>query len=80
MKTWPLQDAKSRLSDLVEQACGSGPQVISKRGRETVVVLSMPDYQKLTRQKNSLADLLSQAPKAELVIERDKSLPRELSL
>ncbi len=80
MKTWPLQDAKSRLSDLVEQACGAGPQVISKRGHETVVVLSMADYQKLIRQKVGLVELLSQAPKADLVIERDKSLPRELLL
>ncbi len=80
MKTWPLQDAKSRLSDLVEQACGRGPQVISKRGLETVVVLSIADYQKLTRQKVGLVDLLKQAPKADLVIERDKSLPRELTL
>ena len=77
MKTWALQDAKSRLSELVEQACGSGPQIISKRGRETVVVLSIADYQKLARRKTGLADLLSRAPKADLAIARDKATPRD---
>jgi antitoxin Phd len=80
MKNWQLQEAKSRLSDLVEQACGSGPQIITKRGCETVVVLSIADYRKLTHEKGDLVDLLKQAPKADLDLSRDKNLPRALPL
>ncbi|MBM3223472.1 MAG: type II toxin-antitoxin system Phd/YefM family antitoxin [Candidatus Tectomicrobia bacterium] len=37
---WPLQDAKNRFSELVEQALHDGPQVVTRHGKATVVVLS----------------------------------------
>jgi len=41
--TWALQDAKNRFSELVEQALHDGPQMVTRRGKETVVVMgSMP--------------------------------------
>jgi prevent-host-death family protein len=54
--TWPLQDAKARLSELVRMAMESGPQRISLRGEPAVVVLSEHDFQVLASNAPTLVD------------------------
>ena len=46
---WQLQDAKARLSELVKNAVSEGPQGISVRGHKEVVVISMQEYEALTK-------------------------------
>ena len=62
-KKWQLQDAKNRLSELVDRALAEGPQVITRRGRDTVVVLSCENYDGLARRPGKLIELLRKAPK-----------------
>ena len=38
--TWQLQDAKSKFSQLVENAICNEPQFVTKHGHQAVVVLS----------------------------------------
>jgi len=38
MKSWPVQDAKARFSELLETCLKHGPQVVTKRGAEAVLV------------------------------------------
>ena len=45
---WQLQTAKQKLSEVIDRAVTEGPQVISRHGRETVVVVSVQDYRRLT--------------------------------
>jgi prevent-host-death family protein len=71
MKIWQLQEAKAQLSELVETAQKT-PQCISKRGKQTVIVLSMKDYQKLTKKKPTLGKFLQQSPLSEVEIEFDR--------
>ena len=79
---WQLQEAKNKFSNLVERAQKEGPQVVTKHGKEAVVVLSADDFRKLTRSKTSLRQFLQKSPLAgiELDISRDKSAPRDVSL
>ena len=79
---WQLQDAKNRFSELVEKAISLGPQTVTKRGIETVVVLSVDEYKKLTKPKSSLVDFFKNSPlkDAELDIERGKGLSREVEI
>jgi prevent-host-death family protein len=81
MKTWALQDAKAKLSELVETAQKT-PQYISKRGKKAVVVLSIKDYQKLIQVKPPLASFLQHSPLSEIDIEfeRDTSPVRSVKL
>ena len=44
---WKLEDAKARFSELVRRANDEGPQTVTVRGREAVVVLSAKQYGKL---------------------------------
>ena len=49
MTTWALQDAKARLSELVEKTASEGPQTITKRGARAAVVLSAEEFDSLTK-------------------------------
>lgn len=78
--TWPLQDAKARLSELVERALTSGPQSITRRGKESVVVVAAEEYRRLRQPQGSLLDFLRSAPMVELEIERSRDTGRAVEL
>lgn len=50
---WTLQDAKNKFSEVVNAACSGSPQVVTKRGTPSVVVLSMTSYEKLIEQSKA---------------------------
>ena len=61
---WPVQDAKSRFSELLDTAMAEGPQIVTKRGVETAVLLPIEHWQRLERMtKPGLKELLL-APEA----------------
>lgn len=62
MIRWQLQDAKNRLSELVRKACEEGPQIITLRGRDAVVVVSANEFGKLSRPRGSLVDFFRKSP------------------
>lgn len=80
--SWQLQEAKNRFSEVVEEALTHGPQTVTRHGREVVVVLSMEDYQRMQKPRNSLLEFLQVSPLAavELDITRSKELPRDIDL
>jgi len=61
MKTWPVQDAKARFSELLEDCVTSGPQLVSKRGTVTAVLVPIAEWERLNakRPKNLKELLLS---------------------
>jgi prevent-host-death family protein len=79
---WQLQDAKSKFSEVVERALVQGAQIVTRRGKKAVVVLPFEEYERLTHSHGSLAQFLLASPLAEseLVIEREKSLPRQIDI
>ena len=81
-KQWQLQDAKNRLSRLVEEAKNDGPQTITVRGKPTAVVLSAQDYQKLTHRPKRLSVFFAHSPMKDVEIDltRSQELPRAVEL
>ncbi len=75
---WQLQEAKSKFSQLVAEAVQAGPQVITRRGVDTAVLISFADYQKMVVQQEKLSDFFRQSPLvgAELDLTRDPSPSR----
>lgn len=56
---WQVQDAKARFSEMLERALVDGPQIVTKRGKETAVLLSAEAWRELeARARPSLKDLL----------------------
>jgi prevent-host-death family protein len=80
--TWNLQDAKNRFSELVRQALRAGPQVVTRRGKETAVVLSVEDYRRLVRPEMNLVEFMRSSPLrgVELDLDRDPDTGREVEL
>lgn len=44
---WALQDAKARFSELVRKARSEGPQYVTVRGRDEVVVIATTEFRRL---------------------------------
>ena len=67
MKTWPVQDAKARFSELLEACIADGPQIVTKRGTETAVVLSVAEWRRLARSARPTLKqlLLADEPRSE---------------
>ncbi len=80
--TWKLQDAKARFSKVVEDALKKGPQYVTRRGMEAVVVVSVDEYKDLISHKPSFKDFLLTCPKMEpgFGFERQKDFPRDIEL
>jgi prevent-host-death family protein len=76
--TWQLQEAKNKFSEVVEEAISHGPQVITRRGIEAVVVVSYADYRKMLLQQKKLSEFFRESPLAsvDLDLKRDPGGPR----
>ena len=61
VKTWQLQEAKNRLSEVIRMAAHA-PQSITLRGEPVAVVISMQSYKKLMKPGKSLVEILKSAP------------------
>jgi prevent-host-death family protein len=56
---WKLQDAKARFSELIDKAVKDGPQIVTRRGKEEAVVVSVATFRDLERRaRPSLKELL----------------------
>lgn len=79
---WQLQDAKNRFSEVVDNAMHQGPQFVTKRGKEAVVIMSIDEYRKIQQPKDSLVDFFQNSPLkgVDLDLTRDKSTAREIDL
>lgn len=67
MATWQLQDAKARLSELIETAKKSGPQVITQRGIKSAVVVPFDEWESTQRSKGeTFLEVLRSGPPGEL--------------
>jgi prevent-host-death family protein len=74
-RVWQIQEAKNKFSEVVNEAIKHGPQIITNRGVETVIVLSYAQYRKVMLGQKKLSDFFRESPlaKVDLDLMRDKS-------
>ena len=70
-KTWQVQDAKARFSELLETSLAEGPQIVTKRGVETAVLVPIDEWRRLEKRARPDLKQLLLAPEA-----RTDALPR----
>ncbi len=86
MRSWQVQEAKSRLSELIDLAQKEGPQTITRHGKPSAVVVSVEEYAQMRPAKPDLVDFLlnsgpkSDDPDAEFDFSRSKDTGREIDL
>ena len=78
---WQLQAAKQHFSELVERARRDGPQVVTKHGKDAVVVVSVEEYRRLRGDGPSLVEFIRSAPDFDaLDLERSQDQGRDVQL
>jgi antitoxin Phd len=81
MAVWQIQEAKTRLSEVIEEANTKGPQFITRHGSERAVILSITDYRALTAHKPNLREYLLGGPKVDTFeVPRDRDTGRKVRL
>jgi antitoxin Phd len=81
MAVWQVQEAKTRLSEVIEEANVKGPQIITRHGTERAVVLSIAEYRALTAHKPDLRAYLLGGPKVDdFEVIRDRDTGRDAGL
>jgi antitoxin Phd len=81
MQTWAVQDAKARFSELLEACMVEGPQMVTKRGVQTAVLVPVDVWRRIeaTARPSLKQLLLSDSARADLVLpERGQAQRRSL--
>lgn len=69
MATWQLQEAKAKLSEVIDSAESNGPQVITRRGVEAAVVVPIEQWRRMQKKrKRTLLEVLQSGPQFDLQI------------
>jgi prevent-host-death family protein len=69
MGTWQLQQAKARLSEVIETAKTDGPQIITQRGVKSAVIVPFDEWQNAQQPRGkTLLEILQSGPQFDLQI------------
>jgi len=74
---WQLQEAKAMFSEVIK-ASVTKPQIISVRGKDTAIIISISEYQKLVRPKQTFFDFIQSSPLRGLDLELPPRQPEEM--
>ena len=74
---WPVQDAKNKLSELLDTAIRQGAQTIPRHGKPIAVVISSEEFDRL-QPSEKLVDILQECPVKDWKIERDLTPARDI--
>jgi antitoxin Phd len=71
---WQVQHAKARFSEFLNQTLKKGPQVVTRRGVETAVLVSIEEWRRLQRStKPNWKSVLLEGPRFDIPLpERGK--------
>ena len=81
MSSWQVQDAKARFSEFLDETIKKGPQVVTRRGIETAVLVPIGEWNRLQRAARPSLKALLLAPEArseDLIPERRKRRRRSV--
>ncbi len=82
---WKLEDAKAHFSELVRRARSDGPQLVTKRGKDAVIVIAVEELERLQTPAPPKTPFMAfmeslHVPGLDLDIPREHDLGRETDL
>jgi prevent-host-death family protein len=68
--SWQVRDAKARFSEFLDSSIKKGPQVVTRRGIKTAVLVSIEEWERLQKAtRPSLKEwLLAPEPRFDMVL------------
>ncbi len=81
-KTWTLAEAKTHFSEVFDRALHDGPQTVTRRGKDAVIVVAADEWTKETRRHGTLSEFFRNSPLygSGIDLERIHDEPPELDL
>jgi antitoxin Phd len=77
VSSWQLQEAKSRFSEFLDAALKKGPQVVTRRGVETAVLVPIEEWRRMqSASRPSLKELLLSGPRFDNIVPPRKKWKR----
>jgi prevent-host-death family protein len=85
MRKWQMQRAKARFAEVVKRAAAEGPQIVTYRGVDAAVILSIEEFRRLEAKRPSFVEHLLSGPKlddetVDLINERSPDTGRDIQL
>lgn len=79
---WKLEDAKARFSEVVRHAREDGPQRVTVRGHDAVVIMSVEEFERLTpaAPRVPFVQFMEALHLGDLDLERDADHGRDVEL
>ena len=77
---WAVQDAKAKFSELLNACLAEGPQVVTKRGHETAVLITIKEWntlKKLAKPSLKLLLLSEEARGERIIPKRGQGISRK---
>jgi antitoxin Phd len=71
-KAWQLQAAKAQFSEVFRRARERAPQIVTKQGKEAVVILALEEFERLTKRDNQpkrLSQFFAESPLAKVPVD-----------
>ena len=62
IEKWTIAEAKANFSKLIDRAESAGPQVVTRHGRTTVVVVAAGEWGRKKKRVGTLADFFAASP------------------
>jgi prevent-host-death family protein len=79
-RTWQIKDPRAKFSTLVDKALSDGPQIVTRNGKKTVVIVSAEEWERRKRRDGDLVQFFANSPlrDEDLESERWADYPREI--
>ncbi len=80
--TWTVAEAKAKFCEVIDRAQSKGPQVVTRSGRKSVVVVSADEWERKTKRAGNLAEFFASSPLrgSGVRVKRSKAGPRKVEL
>ncbi|MDE2348110.1 MAG: type II toxin-antitoxin system Phd/YefM family antitoxin [Gammaproteobacteria bacterium] len=59
---WTVAEAKAKLSEVIKNARTHGPQIITRNGQRTAVVVDAEEWERKIQRSGTLADFFEASP------------------
>jgi prevent-host-death family protein len=77
MKTLSILEGKNKFSQVISDAAAGEPQIITRNGKETAVVISIDEFRRMSDTGKSLVEVLLDNPARKYGIELDLSRSKD---